>query len=427
MSDPLQKFGPLIDGAAENPLPAGEPAETPSPGTDAVAAAAAARPPLPRPPPREIKVAARLADPLPAIDVDGVPLADFLQVMSDLSTIPITLRPDALWFVKAAPNAPVALEASNTSIGAALAAGLRPLGLETTISEQGLLVDLARSSPPRTIKFPVKDLTSGDEQQAALLAEWMMALVAPASWGDAADAGKIAVEKEALTISQQSAIHAELLAFCEKLRVARGITPLTAARYDAARFRLVSRTAGAATALATPISLNFSQPTPLVKIAERLGAAAKLRILIDWQSLETTGWTTDTEATLLAEKLPLAEALTKLLEPMDLAYRVVDAGTLEVLTRQMLVERVELEFHPVAGLLTDASPGDTLLERIEAARVAGVLGDAGAAGEIRFDPAGQCILASLPQPQQQALGKLLQQWQAAASPSPAAAALNTLP
>src|SRR5690606_2584331 len=130
------------------------------------------------------------------------------------------------------------------------------------------------------------------------------------------------VGKDSITTQQKRVIHAELLQFFEKLRVARGLRPLS--RFDAANFRLETRLARAQPKLETPITLNFSQPALLTNITERLEKAAQVRILIDWQSLAPLGWNPDGEATLLAENEPLSQALTKLTEPMDLTWRAVD-------------------------------------------------------------------------------------------------------
>lgn len=428
MKDPLGQFGALLEGADDNPLPTtetpAEPAKTAAGDADS-SDDKPERAPLARPPALDINVTARLADPLPAIDLDGVPLADFLQVMSNLSTVPITLRPDELWFVKSAPGAPVTYRGANTTVGAALRDALAPLGLEATVADGQAVVALTHTNPPRSINFPIKDLVAGDEQQAAQLADWMKALVAPASWGDEGGTGQITISPNSLAISQQSPVHAELLRLCEKLRVARGLKPLTVARYDAKLFSLEPRSARAAGKLSTPITLNFNQPTLLVKLIERLGTAGKLRILIDWQSLATSGWTTETEATLLADKLPLGETLTRLLEPMDLAWRVVDENTLQILSAQSLADSLELEFYKLDGLVADSAAGEALVQRVTSTLGEELFTDGGGSGAIRYDAAGNCLLVALAQPEHQALGKLLAAWSEATPPAPTAATLGS--
>jgi hypothetical protein len=98
-TDQLAKFDRLLSGddppktAAPSAATAAVPPATGIPPADPTLN----RPVVPRPPPREINVGKRLADPLQGIETSGTPLADFLQLLSDLSTIPITLaRPTKL-------------------------------------------------------------------------------------------------------------------------------------------------------------------------------------------------------------------------------------------------------------------------------------------------------------------------------------------
>src|SRR5262249_21163773 len=64
---------------------------------------------LQRVPPRMVNVAARLATPIRGVEVRSHPLADFLALASDLSTIPITLDVDALLEMGQSPSTPVSV------------------------------------------------------------------------------------------------------------------------------------------------------------------------------------------------------------------------------------------------------------------------------------------------------------------------------
>ncbi|MDX1948200.1 MAG: hypothetical protein SFU86_22610 [Pirellulaceae bacterium] len=380
--------------------------------------AAPERPALPRPQPRLVDVAARLADPISGIESEGTPLVDFLQVISELSTAPITLEPDhllAIPTVRASAIVPVRLKVEKSTVSGVLAAGLAPLGLECIVRDEQLVVRIKEPEPPPTVKYPVKDLTGSDETQAAELAELLQEIVEPASWG--AGGGTIEISKDELKITQRRAVHAQLFILGEKLRTARRLpAPPYLKNYDPALASLATRGQRAAPKLPTPVTLNFSQPTPLPRILARLEQAAGVRILVDWLDVARAGWNPDGEATLVADKLPLGAALEKLLGPMDLAWRVVDGTTLQVLTPQALAERMELEVYPVGPLVADDPTGQALLTRLRQELGEKVLKDDGGQGEIRFDLVGRCLIASLPQPQQQRLEGLL----ASLAPPPAA-------
>lgn len=417
--DPLAKFDQLLEGDA-NPLPMpaeAAPALAPSSTEPGSAPSADPVPPvpekpaLPRPAPRVVDVAGRLADPLTGIETSGTPLADFLQFVSDLTTISITLEPDGLPFVRATAESHVVLTGKNTTVGEALAAGLKPLGLEHVAADDQVVVRLIEPATLPAINYPVKDLAA-DEQQMADLAAMLQAVVEPASWAENGGEGTLKVDptRQVLAISQRRSVHAQLLIACEKLRTARKLPYATGTRYDPRLFNLDTRLARAQARLETPISLNFSQPTPLVRILERLGQAGGVRMLVDWRDVAAAEWNPDGEATLVADKVPLAAALDSLLAPMDLTWRVVDGQTIQVLTPQTLAARAELEFYQVDGRLGDDPTGDTLLIKL-----CSTLGEAhfrenGGAGELRYDEVGQCLLASLPQPKQRELEALLAKW-----------------
>jgi DNA-directed RNA polymerase subunit RPC12/RpoP len=405
----LAPFDRLIGGAADDPL-AKTTNRPPSPAPALPSDLTPARPLAPRPPPREVDVARRLADPLTAIETAGTPLADFLQLMSDLSTIPITLEMEALPFAPASAESKVVLKAENTTVGKALAAALTRMRLEYVITSDQLLVRRTEDDPVKPLDHPVNDLTGGDAQQMTELIELLQAIAEPAAWSEGEGAGSITADAASgtLTITHRRAVQAQVLFAIEKLRTAR--TPPLAHRLklDASQFVLDSRWSKARPRLETPISLTYSQPTRLLTILERLGEAAGVRILVDWHDVASAGWNPAAEATLVANKQPLSAALDALLGPLDLTWRVIDGQTLQVVTPVRLASQGELEFYKVDDLATASTSGEALVARIRAA-----LGDdalAEGAGEVRYSAEGKCLLAWLPQLKQRELESLLTKW-----------------
>jgi hypothetical protein len=216
------------------------------------------------------------------------------------------------------------------------------------------------------------------------------------------------VAKGTLDIRQSRAIHARLLVAFEKLRTARKLPYATGARYDASLFSLATRSARAKPRLELPVSVTFAQPTPFVRILKHLEETAKLRILVDWQALAAAGWNVDGEATLVADKQPLAAALDALLEPMELAWRVVDSRTIQVTTPQRLADDLELEFYKVDMLTADDPSGAALIAKLQTALGESLFREAGGSCELRYDEPGQCVLASLPQIKQREVERLLE-------------------
>lgn len=363
---------------------------------------------LPKPAPRHVDVAARLADPLPGIEMNAVPLAEFLRMMQEMTTVPITLEPDGLAMVKLipfSPETPITWKGAATTMGGAIQGALAPLGLEAKIEADQLVIDVA-SPQLTTTKLNVKDLTGSDDARAAELAAMLQAFIAPDSWGEEETQPTITATKDELIVRQHRQSLAQCVLLIEKLRVARGLKP--ASKFDPKLFELTTRSEQAQAALITPLTLNFSIPTPLSRVTERLGKAANVRILIDWQSLSTAGWNPDGEVTLTVEKKPLSVALNDLTSRMELAWRVVDAKTLQILAPQSLAERTELEFYPVSEVAPNEAAASALVAKIRTTLGGQTFRDAGGRGELRYDPASRCLIAFLSQPQQVQVASLLQ-------------------
>ena len=92
---------------------------------------------------------------------------------------------------------------------------------------------------------------------------------------------------------------------------------------------------------------------------------------------------------------------------MDLAYRVVDGRTIQIVSPQYLAEHLELELHPAKELVAGQEQIEPLLARIRASLSEGA---AEPLGQFWLDPESKCLVAMLPQPKQQLLTKLLAEW-----------------
>src|SRR5262249_17252995 len=343
-SDPLAKFDRILSGNSNDPLgksTARLPETAALPPLDATPS----RPLVPRPPPREVDVNKRLADPLPGIETAATPLAEFVQTMSDLSTIPITLD---VPFIPVTADTTVSLRMTNTTVGDAITDALKslPVRLEYVIDNDQLVVRRAEPSTPRPATVSVKDLTGGDEQQLGELAELLKAVVEPTVWGEGEGLGTITSDaaKSSLTISHPRSFQfpIQVRLAIEKLRETRTPPLGHELKLDPIFFKLDTRTALAKSRLDKPVSLNYSQPTRLLTILDRLYSATGVRILVDWRDVAAIGWNPAAEAVLVVRNEPLSAALDALLNPLDLTWRVIDGQTVQVITPTRLAEQGEL-------------------------------------------------------------------------------------
>jgi hypothetical protein len=357
-----------------------------------------------RPEPRKVDLAARLADRVVEVEFSGQSLSDVLRFLSDFSTIPITLDPDALAWSKITPAAPVNAKMVNATLEEVLAEVLKPFRLEAQKLEDQLVV--TRSSALRKIKCPIGDLTGGDAAKVQQLIEMIAVLAAPDSWKSAGGLGSLTPQGNDLLVENTELAYGEVLHVCERLRQARGGRPKSV--FPPELFSLERRTARAAEKLDLPLTLNFGQPTLLVKILDRFAEETGTQIVVDWQAAGEIGWPPDCDATVTLDKTPLKEALGKLLAPMDLTYRAIDATTLQITTQAALDRKPEIEAYKADDLATTPEEANALLERIAAA-----LGDASV---LRWDAPSKTLLSRLPQPQHEKLAALLEQWREKAAP-----------
>jgi hypothetical protein len=360
----------------------------------------------------EIDVEARLGERILDIGFPGVPLGDAVELLAELSNVPITFDLDAMAQLGVSVQDPVTVELSGATVGEILEATLADRGLTYVVDRGQILVTSPheKRGALRARDYTVSDLTGQEPEATAKLADLVTQLVAPASWRPAGGQGSIEPAQGVLKVKQTAAVHYRVLAFCERLRAARGL-PLRS-RHDPAEFSLATRSGQARARLSEPIRANFQAPTPLPRIVSDLEQLTGMRIFLDGTALATQGMSPATQATLTADGQPLSEALDELLRPMGLAYRVVHDDTLQITTRQAISARLELEFYPVADLLPEAGRAGPLVARIKDQVAGATWSDAGGASVVHFDEPSKCLIVLQSQPVHRELERLLARWRA---------------
>jgi len=352
---------------------------------------------------------ARLAGKIPEIALREMPLAEAVDLLAELSGVPITFDTDAMARLGVTVRDPISVELSQVTLGEALRQVVAGRGLAAVVGDGQVLLT-AQPEGRDTLKerpYTVSDLTGSDPAALAEMASLVEKLVAPDSWRRRGGRGTIAPDGGALRVVQTDAVHYEILVFCEKLRNARG-KPLRS-RLEPNRFTLGTRRSQAAGLLELPITINFFEPASLAYIVSYLEELTGADVLIDRRSLRAAGWSARAEATVTSHEEPLASALDALLGPMGLAYRAIDARTLEITTYPALVARPELEFYSVAPLLRDGRTGPELAAEIKARLAGPTWSDSGGPGELHFDEPSGCLIVLQSQPVQAAVERLLAQ------------------
>jgi hypothetical protein len=174
-------------------------------------------------------------------------------------------------------------------------------------------------------------------------------MIEPDSWDSQGGPGVLQAELPDLLIQHQDTVLLRVLLFCERLRVARGLSTRT--KLDPELIRLDFRFQRIQPLLEKPIRIRYDEPVLMLQVLQQVTRETDLQFLIDWQALAQMGWTPAAEAVLVADGAPLGEALRDMLQPMELTYRVIDANTVQITSLPADKNRWDIEFHSLDALL----------------------------------------------------------------------------
>ena len=403
-------FAPLLeliaDGAEradDAPIPPARPNDAPQEvNTEKL-------PDLVRPAPRIVDVQKQIGFKLNGIRYPNpVPLKDFLDEMSLISGVPFTIDLHALQVLQISPTQGCKVEAESTTIQALLSGIFKSHRLGMGIVDSHAIVTFGSEmvSDAKLVRIPIGDLTDDDAEQAALIGHWVEAFVAPQSWQASGGAGTLVAENKQLQVTSLPAHQAEVILFCDRLRFARGL-PLSL--YTAEELQLWQSPWSENSKLAVPIALNFVRPTRFTQILQRIERESQLTIFVDWQALEEAGWNQGAILKFSSEGKSLTDALTTLLEPMELTFRVANRSAIQVTTAKALWNRIFLEFYPLAELVDGGQPLEQILQNVAAAVDPRLLRANGGPCDLEVDRKSQHLLANFPYSQHLRISEALTQ------------------
>ncbi len=387
----------------EPPPPALGPVE-PTPSAKEPVASPAAEPAAPEPAegpgaaePAPVALSDRLQMPLSGIAITDAPLGQAIRSMEDLGLLQVSFDLDTMSALGVSLDRPVSVRLTGTAVGQALDAILASCGLKPTVrGEQIWVTGVGQASGAlRTVRYSAADLISADAASAAELVSWIPRLIAAGTWEGSGGRGTIRENAGVVEITQSETVHLEILGFCERLRVARGLSPRSG--QPAERFRLATRRARAAASLEQPVTINFFRPTGLGRILEEVGRAAKVQVAVNWLALAEEEKRPDWPAVLTVSQAPLGTALGQFFEPLGLDYRAIDERTVEVTTRAAAAGHPEREFYPIGDLLDAGEDAGALSERVRGEIAAGTWEADGGKGVVVFDKPSRYLIVFQPQ------------------------------
>jgi len=301
--------------------------------------------------PRSRDLARQLALPIQSLELTRVPLDRLIDMLSDMAAVPITLDPAALSMAGLAANEEVSVEARDTTVAELLGDILAKHGLACEEQNGQLVVVKPNVDRRRSVDYQLKDLVLADEADAAPLAALIRRLVAPDTWKAAGGAGEIEVDGSTLRVDQIERVHYQVLAFCERLRLARDL-PLRS-RYPAELLTIAPLYRQLESRLGRSTTFTFLPWAQLNDVFRLWQDASGVTVLVDWPALAEQELGPATPVACSIVDRPWHEALDTILPPVGLSWWAVDAETIQITSGDAANRLQQIEFYPVAKRVLD--------------------------------------------------------------------------
>lgn len=364
-----------------------------------------------KPAARDPKLAEQLALELQAIDLPEMSLEKYLELISNLTGLAIQVEPDALLATEKTLESPLVVKAELISVGDLLTQSLETLGLGWEAKGDVLLVSVVNPEAAESRKYSLEGLGEIATKNPELAAEVLRVMIDPESWS-AESGNSVAVEFGDLVVVQRPLNHWRIDRFMARWReevAAEGSS--TAGDSGAAEVSATddSDAEVARELLTKRVTLEYLQPVSLRILARDLANQVDGTILIDWLALSREGWTADTALACSLNNETLGIGLQDTLRPAALSFRVLDATTLQITTRNDLLLAADVEFFDLTGLQTAGISAEEVQGQLPL--VFRAVGTADPSKTFFYDPANGVLISSLPQPKQRALAKFLSAWE----------------
>ena len=294
---------------------------------------------------------------LPALEVRNMPLVNCLQLLSGLGGVPITVGAEQLQMAGISARERVTLEAKNITLDGALTQLLKPLKLEHHYEGAHVVVRRQSLNRVRSVDYPIDDLVSSAEE-GENLAQQIKRLVSPGSWED----GSVELAGDKLKVRQAAQVQFRLLVFFERLRLVRG--QVARSRFPVAKLAPTPLHAAMSQRLSGPALFTFSHETPLAEVFQHWQREIDVPVLVDWAGLAELDLTVNTPLICAADKSSWEAALTEVLKPLGLEWRVSFGGSIEISSSKRFREHPQLELYPLGGDLA-RDPQELLKELAE--------------------------------------------------------------
>ncbi|HVT28499.1 MAG TPA: hypothetical protein VHE81_10845 [Lacipirellulaceae bacterium] len=341
------------------------------------------------------KLPHQLAIRLSAFQVSEMPIARLVETLSDISGCGITLDPIALEQAGLSPRSTVTVNEQGTTLEQILRKAVAQRRLDVAELGVQVRVILPKADMPRSTNYDVKDLAGNNN--AAAIGKLIERFVAPATWESAGGTGHIEVNGTTLHIQQSDSVSRQIVIFCERLRLARGLS--TRSKYPPALLTAKSPYERLAPKLSEHTTFTFLDGTRLANVVHQWQAMSNVTILVDWAALTEADLSPATPIACSAIDHAWADALDGILEPLGLAWWAVDGETIQITTLTALEKIHRIEFYQVPPKLRAQFTSDQSLIDALQKEIGTHAGKQGATNTLQLavdEPSGRLIVLASP-------------------------------
>lgn len=366
---------------------------------------------------RHVDAAARMQDPIRAIEVQRMPLVAFLGLVEELTRLTPTLDFERIDIPQAA-QLPITVKLQDVTLGELLQQALAEHGLTAEIDgDQVMVVSSQLQGPPVRASYEIADLepTGAAPEDPLAIANLVRQFVAPDTWKETGGEGVAAMQQGRLVVEQTPSVQRQIADFLERLRIVRGKSKLPAQESQA---RMALRWSLIQPKLRASLSANFFDDTPLTAVLGYLREKSGVDFVVDWRALHEAGAGPDVEAGLRVQNQPLEQAIETLLAPLGLAYRPIDARTIEITTPEKLAETPAAEFYSVRPQLAAGQTPQSIVERLREEVEPELWQGESPLALALVDPSSRSLIVRGPADLQRRVGEALAAWSAAGARSP---------
>jgi hypothetical protein len=303
-----------------------------------------------------------LATRVKSFQVTDMPLVRFIDTLSGVAGIGITLDPIALEQVGISPQATVSVNVQDAPLQAIMHDALAQRRLDVAEHGGQPRVVLPKAEEPHSIDYDVKDLAAGKD--AAVIGQLIERFVAPSAWKSAGGKGTLQAGGTTLHIEQSDAVRRQVVIFCERLRLARGLT--IQSKYPAAMLSVESPYQRLSAKLGEHTTFTFLPWTRLADVARNWQELNGLMVLVDWSALAEAELGPSSPVACSANDRPWQESLDGVLEPLGLGWWAVNEETIQITSLAALEKIQRIEFYNVPPKVRATfATGEALIDSLQ--------------------------------------------------------------